>query len=181
MEDFSHYLLIMSDFILYARSQGILTNTRGSAANSLICYCLGIHDIDPMPDAYGLLFSRFVNPARRSLPDIDIDIQKDRFDDFMRYVKKYMAEREGEGQVVQICNYGTLANRSTFRMLAEQLGMPKEEQENLSKLLPAIIDSGMVDEESDVYEALKDSYPEIYEAATKVFDSVKNLRRILDS
>lgn len=173
LKGFSHYLLIMSDFIRFSKKNGILTNTRGSAANCLIAYTLGIHDIDPIE--YDLLFSRFVNPARPSLPDIDIDIQKGRFDDFMAYVQDYMAEREGEGQVVQICNYGTLANRATFRLIAEQLGMPKEEQDEMAKLLPQMIDSGLVDEESDVYEALKDSYPEIYEAATKVFDSVKNI------
>lgn len=173
MGDFAHYLLIMSDLIRYARKQGILTNTRGSAANSFLCYLLGIHVYDSIE--YELLFSRFVNPARPSLPDIDIDIQKGRFGDFMEYVKEYMAEREGEGQVVQICNYGTLANRATFRMIAEGLGMPKEEQDEIAKLLPQMIDSGIVDEESDVYEALKDEYPEIYEMATKVFDSIKNI------
>lgn len=175
MGDFAHYLLIMSDFIIYAKKQGILTNTRGSAANSLLCYCLRIHDIDPMPGAYNLLFSRFFNPARKKLPDIDIDIQKGRFDDFMAYVQEYMAEREGEGQVVQICNYGTLANRATFRMVAEKLGVPKEEIDEIAKLLPQMIDSGMVDEESDVYEVLKEEYPEIYELASEVFDSIKNL------
>ena len=175
MGDFAHYLLIMSDFIIYARKQGILTNTRGSAANSLLCFCLRIHDIDPMPGAYNLLFSRFVNPARKKLPDIDIDIQKDRFDDFMAYVQEYMAEREGEGQVAQICNYGTFANRATFRTIAEKLGMEAEEINELSKLLPQMIDSGMVDEEDDVYEVLKEQYPEIYEMAQGLFDSVKNV------
>lgn len=173
MGDFAHYLLIMSDFIRHARKQGILTNTRGSAANSFLAYLLGIHVYDSIE--YDLLFSRFVNPSRPSLPDIDIDIQKRRFGDYMKFVKEYMAEREGEGQVVQICNYGTLANRATFRMIADQLGMPKEEQDEIAKLLPQMIDSGMVDEENDVYEALKDDYPDIYEMATKVFDSIKNV------
>lgn len=173
MGDFAHYLLIMSDFIRYAKKQGILTNTRGSAANSFLAYLLGIHVYDSIE--YDLLFSRFVNPARPSLPDIDIDIQKGRFDDFMAFVKIYMAEREGEGNVVQICNYGTLANRATFRLIADQLGMPKEEQDEIAKLLPQMIDSGMVDEENDVYEALKEDYPEIYDMATRVFDSIKNV------
>ena len=114
MGDFAHYLLLMSNFIVAARKQGILTWTRGSAANSLLCYCLYIHDIDPMPDAYGLVFSRFFNPARKKLPDIDIDIDPDRYEDFMQIVHEYMDELEGEGQVVQICNYGTFANRSEF-------------------------------------------------------------------
>lgn len=173
MGEFAHYLLIMSDFIIHAKKQGILTNTRGSAANSILCYCLKIHDIDSIE--YGLLFSRFVNPARKKLPDIDIDIQKERFPDFMRYVHDYMTEREGEGQVVQISNYGTLANRATFRMVAEKLGMDKEQIDEISKLLPQMIDSGMVDEQDDVYEMLKEEYPQLYEAAAGVFDSIKNI------
>lgn len=175
MGDFAHYLLIMSDLLIYAKKQGILTNTRGSAANSLLCYCLRIHDIDPMPGAYNLLFSRFVNPARKKLPDIDIDIQKGRFDDFMAFCMEYMTEREGEGQVVQICNYGTFANRAAFRAVAERLGLEKEQIDDMAQLLPQMIDSGMVDEEEDVYAALKDQYPEIYEMASEIFDSVKNV------
>jgi DNA polymerase III subunit alpha len=175
MGDFAHYLLLMSDFIIAAQKQGILTNTRGSAANSLVCYCLRIHDIDPMPDSYNLLFSRFVNPARKKLPDIDIDIEKDRYEDFMRIVTERMSELEGEGQVVQICNYGTFANRTSFRLIADALGISKEEQDEITRLLPQMIDSGMVDEENDVYGALKHEYPEIYELASGVFDAIKSL------
>jgi DNA polymerase-3 subunit alpha len=173
MGDFAHYLLLMSDFIIHAKKNGILTNTRGSAANSLLCYCLKIHDIDSME--YGLLFSRFFNPARKKLPDIDIDIEKDRYEDFMRYVIECMNELEGAGQVVQISNYGTFANRSSFRLIADALGMSKEEQDDIAKLLPQMIDSGMVDEENDVYEAMKEQYPEIYELASGVFDALKNI------
>ena len=175
MGEFSHYLLLMSDFIIAAHRQGILTNTRGSAANSLVCYCLRIHNVDPMPEAYNLLFSRFVNPARKKLPDIDIDIEKDRYEDFMRIVTDRMDELEGEGQVIQICNYGTFANRSSFRLIADALGVTKDEQDEITKLLPTMIDSGMVDEENDVYGALKHEYPEIYELASGVFDAIRNL------
>jgi DNA polymerase III subunit alpha len=175
MGDFAHYLLLMSNFIVGARKQGILTWTRGSAANSLLCYCLYIHDIDPMPGAYDLIFSRFFNPARKKLPDIDIDIDPDRYEDFMSIVKEYMDELEGEGQVAQICNYGTLANRSAFRTVASAMGIPKEQQDEISKLLPQMIDSGMVDEEQDVYEALKGDYPELYELTSGIFDSIKNV------
>jgi DNA polymerase III subunit alpha len=175
MGDFAHYLLLMSNFIVDARKQGILTWTRGSAANSLLCYCLYIHDIDPMPDAYGLVFSRFFNPARQKLPDIDIDIDPDRYEDFMQVVHEYMDELEGEGQVAQICNYGTLANRSAFRTVASALGIPKETQDEISKLLPQMIDSGMVDEDTDVYEVLKEDYPELYELTSGIFDSIKNV------
>lgn len=173
MGEFGDYLLLMSDFIRKAKAQGILTNTRGSAANSFLAYCLGIHDLDSIE--YGLLFSRFFNPARKKLPDIDIDIDADRYGDFMQVVLEHMEPLVGEGQVRQISNYGTLANRSTFRLIAEKLGLPKEEIEEITKLLPQMIDSGMVDEENDAYELLKEEYPEIYEMAAGVFDSIKSV------
>jgi len=173
MGSFAHYLLLISDFIIEARRQGILTNTRGSAANSLLCYCLKIHDNDSI--AYGLAFERFYNPSRKKLPDIDIDIEADRYQDFMEFVKARMAELEGEGQVAQICNYGTLANRSSFRMAASALGIDKERQDEISKLLPQMIDSGVVDEEADAFVALKEEYPELYALTSGIFDSLKSI------
>jgi DNA polymerase-3 subunit alpha len=170
---FAHYLLLMSDFIIAAKDQGILTNSRGSAANSLLCYCLGIHDVDSLE--YELTFERFHNPERQKVPDIDIDIEKDRYEDFIQIVKERMVVLEGDGQVVQICNLGTHANRSAFRLVAEALGIPKEQQDEVAKLLPQMIDSGMVEEENDVYEALKADFPEIYELASGVFDSIRNV------
>jgi len=143
MGDFAHYLLLISDFIVQARAQGILTWTRGSAASSLLCYCLQIHEIDPIK--HELIFSRFFNPARKKLPDIDVDIQPSRYEDFMRIVQEHMEPLVGPGQVEQICNYGTAANRSAFRMAATALGIEKEEQDEIAKLLPQMIDSGMVD------------------------------------
>jgi DNA polymerase-3 subunit alpha len=173
MGEFAHYLLLLSDFIIHAKDEGILTNTRGSAANSILCYCLKIHDVDSIE--YELTFSRFFNPARKKLPDIDVDIEKDRFEDFMRYVKETMAKLEGDGEVVQICNYGTQANRAAFRAAASALGVPKEQQDEISKLLPQMIDSGMVDDEADAYEILKESYPELHEYASQIFDQVKSV------
>lgn len=173
MGDFAHYLLFMSDFIRWAGTTGILTEVRGSANNSLLCYCIGIHDIDPI--AYKLTFERFVNPERKKLPDIDIDIDAEKYPEFMEYVKAYIEEREGEGNIRLICNYGTLANRSTFRLVAESLGVPKETQDDIADLLPQMIDSGMVSEEDDVYGVLREQYPEIYEIAADVFDNVKNV------
>lgn len=173
MGDFAHYLLIMSDIIIGANKMGILTNTRGSAANSILCYCLKIHDIDSI--YYRLTFERFYNPSRKKFPDIDIDIDRDRHEDFMRFVLEYMEEREGPGQVVQICNLGTLANRAAFRMVAEAQGVSKELIDEITKLLPSMIDSGMVDEEDDAYELIKEEYPDIYELTSGVFDSIKNI------
>jgi len=173
MGEFAHYLLLMSYFIREAKRHGILTNTRGSAANSILCYCLEIHDIDSIE--YGLTFTRFFNPARKKFPDIDIDVEKDRHDDFMRIVYEKMEKLEGAGQVVPMCNVGTAANRASFRMAATALGIPREEQDEISKLLPQMIDSGMVDEEQDAYEVLKESHPEIYRLASTMFDSVKQV------
>jgi DNA polymerase-3 subunit alpha len=173
MGEFAHYLLLISDFIIAAKKQGILTNTRGSAANSILCYCLKIHDNDSI--AYGLTFERFYNPSRKKLPDIDIDIEEDRYQDFMAFVHERMAELEGEGQVAQICNYGTYANRSSFRMAAMVLGIPKERQDEITKLLPQMIDSGVVDEADDAFEALKEEYPELYSLTSGIFDSLKNM------
>lgn len=173
MKDFADYLLLMSDFIRAARKQGILTWTRGSAANSLLCYCLGIHEIDSIE--YGLLFSRFFNPARKKLPDIDVDIQPSRYEDFMRIVQEEMEPLVGKGQIVQISNWGTAANRKAFRMAASALGMPKEEQDEISKLLPQMIDSGMVDEDTDILIALREDYPQLYDIASEIFDSIQNV------
>jgi DNA polymerase-3 subunit alpha len=173
MGDFAHYLLLISDFIIEAKRQGILTNTRGSAANSILCYCLKIHDNDSIH--YGLTFERFYNPSRKKLPDIDIDIEADRYSDFMEFVIGRMAELEGTDQVVQICNYGTLANRSAFRLAASALGLEKERQDEIAKLLPQMIDSGMIEEEEDAFVGLKAEYPELYELTSGVFDSLKSM------
>lgn len=173
MGEFAHYLILMSDFIRGAHKMGIRTHTRGSAANSILCYCLGIHDIDSIH--YSLTFERFYNPSRKKLPDIDIDINPDRYDDFMRMVHERMEEEEGKGQVVKICNYGTFANRAAFRLVAESQGVDKEVIDEISKLLPSMIDSGMVDAEDDAFELIKEEYPQIYELAAGVFDSVKSI------
>jgi DNA polymerase-3 subunit alpha len=173
MAGFADYLLLMSDFIRRAKKQGILTWTRGSAANSLLCYCLEIHEIDSIE--YGLVFSRFFNPARKKLPDIDVDIQPSRYDDFMQIVHAKMEPLVGKGQIVQISNWGTAANRRAFRMAASALGMPKEEQDEIAKLLPQMIDAGMIDEDTDIFIALREDYPELYEIASDIFDSIQNV------
>lgn len=173
MASFADYLLLMSDFIKAAKKQGILTWTRGSAANSLLCYCLEIHEIDSIE--YGLIFSRFFNPARKRLPDIDVDIQPSRYEDFMKIVHDEMEPLLGKGQVVQISNWGTAANRRAFRTAASALGMSKEQQDEIAKLLPQMIDSGMVDEDTDIFLALREDYPDLYEIASGIFDSITSV------
>jgi DNA polymerase III subunit alpha len=171
MEDFADYLLIYSDIVRMARSQGIYTWTRGSAANSLVCYCLKIHEIDPIH--YRLLFDRFVNPARAKFPDVDIDIEAPRQKDVARMVAEYLAEIEGADNMLSICTYSTLANRNAFRMAAEAAGVPEEKIEEYAKLLPQMIDSGMVDSDEEAYEMVQEELGiDLYGNAAAVFDSL---------
>jgi DNA polymerase III alpha subunit len=173
MGDFAHYLLIVSDLVTNWNKQGIFTHTRGSAANSILCYALGIHNIDSIH--YSLTFERFYNPSRKKLPDVDIDIDPDRYDDAIRFATEYMAEREGDGNIARICNYGTLANKAAFRLIAESQGISKEKVDEVTKLLPSMIDSGMANEEEEAFELIKEEYPDVYELTAGVFDSIKSV------
>ena len=115
---FADYFLIVWDFVKYAKSQGILVGPgRGSAAGSLVSYVLGITGVDPIK--YGLLFERFLNPERMSLPDIDIDFQDDRRDEVIEYVK----EKYGNFAVCQIATFGTFGSRSSWRDTARVHGL----------------------------------------------------------
>ncbi|MGL6057207.1 MAG: DNA polymerase III subunit alpha [Culicoidibacterales bacterium] len=131
---FNDYFLIVWDFIKYARNQGIAIGPgRGSAVGSLVSYCLGITNCDPL--AYGLLFERFLNPERVSLPDIDIDIEDDRRQEVIDYVRlKYGADR-----VVQIATFGTFATKAAFREVARILDASPAQLATISKILPATV------------------------------------------
>lgn len=125
------YFLIVQDFISEARKMGVSVGPgRGSAAGSAVAYCLGITNIDPI--AYDLLFERFLNPERVSLPDIDID-----FDDEGRgKVMDYVIQKYGANQVAQITTYGTMAAKSALRDTARVLDLPLHEADRLAKLVP---------------------------------------------
>ena len=125
------YFLIVQDFIAAARDMGVSVGPgRGSAAGSAVAYCLKITNIDPI--AYDLLFERFLNPDRVSMPDIDID-----FDDEGRgKVMDYVIEKYGSSQVAQIVTYGTMAAKSSIRDTARVLDLPLGEADRLAKLLP---------------------------------------------
>jgi DNA polymerase-3 subunit alpha len=115
---FADYFLIVWDFVKYAKSKGILVGPgRGSAAGSLVAYVLGITGVDPLQ--YELLFERFLNPERISLPDIDIDFQDDRRDEVIDYVQK----KYGEFNLCQIATFGTFATRSSWRDTARVHGL----------------------------------------------------------
>jgi len=128
---FASYFLIVNDFVNYAKERGIPVGPgRGSAAGSLASYCLGITDIDPLK--YGLLFERFLNPARVSLPDIDIDFCPRRRDEVIQYVK----ERYGRDHVAQIVTFDTLAARSAVRDVARVMGISYGDADRIAKLIP---------------------------------------------
>ena len=127
------YFLIVQDFIAAARDMGVSVGPgRGSAAGSVVAYCLKITNIDPI--AYDLLFERFLNPDRVSMPDIDID-----FDDEGRSkVMDYVIKKYGSNQVAQIITYGTMAAKSSIRDTARVLDLPLGEADRIAKLLPNI-------------------------------------------
>ena len=130
------YFLIVQDFIAAAREMGVAVGPgRGSAAGSVVAYCLGITNIDPL--LYNLLFERFLNPDRVSLPDIDID-----FDDEGRSkVMDYVIKKYGSKQVAQIITYGTMAAKSAIRDTARVLDLPLFEADKIAKLIPGMIPS----------------------------------------
>lgn len=128
---FAGYFLIVKDFIDFARKNNIPVGPgRGSAAGSLVSYCLGITNIDPIK--YGLLFERFLNPERISLPDIDIDFSDKGRDKIIKYV----VNRYGEQNVAQIITFGTMAARAVVRDVGRVMGMPYSEVDRIAKMIP---------------------------------------------
>lgn len=127
------YFLIVEDFIREARNMGVSVGPgRGSAAGSVVAYCLGITNIDPLQ--YDLLFERFLNPDRVSMPDIDID-----FDDEGRgKVMDYVIDKYGANQVAQIITYGTMAAKSSIRDTARVLDLPLNDADRIAKLIPTM-------------------------------------------
>ncbi len=126
---FAGYFLIVADFINYAKSQSIPVGPgRGSAAGSIVAYCLKITDLDPIP--YNLLFERFLNPERISMPDMDIDFCMNRRDEVIEYVqKKY-------GNVSQIITYGKMKAKAVIRDVGRVLDMPYGDVDKIAKLVP---------------------------------------------
>jgi DNA polymerase-3 subunit alpha len=133
---FPGYFLIVADFIGYAKRQGIPVGPgRGSAAGSLVAYSLGITDIDPIE--HSLLFERFLNPERISLPDVDVDFCEDRRQEVIDYVR----QKYGEDRVSQIITFGTMKAKAAVRDVARVMDFPYAEADRLAKLIPG--DLGM--------------------------------------
>src|SRR5271165_5732721 len=131
---FSSYLLIVQDFINWAKRNGIPVGPgRGSGAGSLVAYALRITDLDPLP--YNLLFERFLNPERVSMPDFDIDFCQERRDEVIDYV----AGKYGKNNVGQIITFGSLKAKSVLRDVARVFGLPFSEGDRIAKLVPEIL------------------------------------------
>lgn len=128
---FVGYFLIVWDFVKWAKDREIIVGPgRGSAAGALVSYCLDITTIDPL--RYNLLFERFLNPARISMPDIDLDFADNRRDEVIDYV----AQKYGRDRVAQICTFGTLAARAAVKDVGRTMGVPFSQMNELAKLIP---------------------------------------------
>ena len=127
---YAAYFLIMADLVDMTRDKGIITNTRGSAAGSIVSYIIGITTVDPLK--YNLPFERFLNPFRPSPPDIDLDVADDRRDE----VIAYMTGRYGKKKVAQICTFGRMLARGAVRDVARVLGFPYSTGDRIAKAIP---------------------------------------------
>ena len=127
---YATYFLAVSDMTKWAREHNIITNTRGSAAGSLVSYCVGIININPL--TYGLTFERFLTPWRPTPPDIDLDIA----DDKREMVIDYLIEKFGVDKVAQICTFGRMLSRAAVRDVARVLGYPYSTGDRIAKLIP---------------------------------------------
>src|SRR5437868_8014476 len=131
---FSGYFLIVWDFIRYAKSIGIPVGPgRGSAAGSLVGYAMAITDIDPLQ--YGLLFERFLNPERVSMPDIDVDFCMNRRGEVIQYV----TQKYGREQVAQIITFNTLGARAAIKDVGRVLDMSFADVEKITKMIPNVL------------------------------------------
>ncbi|KKN17909.1 hypothetical protein LCGC14_0961040 [marine sediment metagenome] len=149
---YTGYFLIVWDFISYAKKKKILIGPgRGSVTGSIVAYLLGITNINPL--AYGLLFERFLNPERTAMPDIDIDIQDERRNEVISYVR----EKYGKENVAQIITFGTMAARAAIRDVGRVLGIPYSRVDRIAKLIPFNTELKIaIEESSELKEILKE-------------------------
>jgi len=180
---FASYFLVVADFITWAKNQGIRVGPgRGSGAGSMVAYAMQITELDPIE--HGLIFERFLNPDRVSMPDFDVDFDERRRNEVIRYV----TEKYGDDRVAQIVTFGTIKAKQALKDSARVLGYPFGMGEKLTKAMPPAVMGkdiplqGMFDKDHDRYKeaadfrALIDSDPD----ARKVFDSalgIENLKR----
>jgi DNA polymerase-3 subunit alpha len=174
---FSGYLLIVTDFITYARSLGIPVGPgRGSVVGSLVSYALGITELDPIE--HKLLFERWLNPGRKSMPDIDVDFCFERRDEVIEYVRR----KYGEERVAQIITFGTIKGKQAIRDVGRVLGLSFAETDRICKLYPAPKQG----RDFPLEDALKmeprlredrQKYPELFEFAFKLEGLLRHASR----
>ncbi|MFA6492832.1 MAG: DNA polymerase III subunit alpha [Patescibacteria group bacterium] len=165
---FANYMLVVADYTNFARSQGISTNTRGSAAGSIVSFLTDITDIEPL--RYGLLFERFLNPERISWPDVDLDISDRRREDLIAYV----TEKYGADKVAQIITFGTIAAKNGIRDTGRVLSMGYADVDKIAKLIPAGL---TLSESLEVVPELKEQY-ENDSQIKKLFDLAKKIEGV---
>ena len=127
---FANYFLVVWDIIKFVRERNILFGVRGSAAASVVLYCLGITDVDPLD--YRLVFERFLNMERKEMPDIDMDFQDDRRDEVLHYV----IDKYGNDRVAQIITFGTLGAKAALRDVGRALGMSYGDVDRIARMVP---------------------------------------------
>jgi len=165
--EYSSYFLIVWDFISYAKKNKISVGPgRGSAAGSLVAFTLGITEIDPLK--YNLLFERFLNPERISMPDIDVDFCKDRRQEVINYV----SQKYGSEHVAQIITFGTMAAKAAIRDVGRALNIPYAEVDKIAKLVPA--NTASIDDAIKTESQLKDLY-ENNQPTREMLDIAKRL------
>ena len=160
---FDNYFLIVWDLCRYASERGIWYNARGSAAGSIVAYSLEITLVDPIE--HGLIFERFLNPSRISMPDIDLDFQ----DDKRHILLEYTAEKYGRDKVAQIITFGTLGARAAIRDVGRVMDIPLPEVDRVAKLVPNIPGKPVT-----IHEALDDvpEFRQIYEETSYIHELV---------
>lgn len=167
---FPRYMLIVREYARFAHDSNIFMGVRGSAAASLVCYCLGITDFDPIE--FTLTFERFLNVERVEMPDIDMDFQDDRRED----VIKWVTEKYGEDHVAQIVTFGTLAARAAVRDCGKVLGVDPQLTDKICKLIPTIPVGITIEKALKEVQELAELYktPEV----KKLVDTAKQLEGI---
>jgi DNA polymerase III subunit alpha len=159
---FASYFLIVQDFVNWAKNNGVVTGPgRGSAAGSFVAYLTGITDLDPIK--YDLLFERFLNPERISMPDVDMDFADNRRDDVLNYVRS----KYGNDHVAQIITFGTMAARAAIRDVGRALGYPYDICDKTSKMIP-------------MFTSIKKALEEVPEF-TSWYESSADVKKLIDA
>ncbi|CUU53583.1 DNA polymerase-3 subunit alpha [Parafrankia irregularis] len=171
---FPSYFLVVADFIMWAKNQGIPVGPgRGSAAGSMVAFAMGITDLDPIP--HSLLFERFLNPDRVSMPDIDIDFDERRRGDVIRYV----TDKWGEDRIAQIVTYGTIKAKAAIKDSSRVLGYPYAVGDRITKAMPPAV-MGKDIPLSGIFDPKHARYSEAGEIRG-LYESDADVRKVIDT